>query len=283
MIRFPFLFAKKRESNILNLKGTRKMKLGEALINAGLITVKELQQALERQDILGGRIDTNLVELKFIDDAKLSLFLGKFLNLPVVSSNMVNSIPEDVIDLLSKEKIEKYKLLPFKKEGHKLHVAMLNPKDIKAIDDLRFITGFDIIPYVITEIKLLDAFEKYYGIKKAFRYISMQEGFAPGKDLKDSDIERYESKLDQRKYKEKRTDLSLTDKVKGTLSEFAGHDAEEKAKLIGALLTNSFYTAKLFYLQQGKPLTDNDIEDQVIQNWARISRRMISLKKKTSE
>jgi type IV pilus assembly protein PilB len=220
------------------------MKLGEALINAELITVKELQQALERQDILGGRIDTNLVELKFIDDAKLSFFLGKFLNLPVVSSDMVNSIPEDVIDLLSKEKIEKYKLLPFKKEGHKLHVAMLNPKDIKAIDDLRFITGFDIIPYVITEIKLLDAFEKYYGIKKAFRYISMQDSHSI--EIKDTDIERHESKLDRRKYKEKISEMSLSDKVKGTLTEFIGHDAEEKAKLIGALLSNTFYTAKLF-------------------------------------
>jgi hypothetical protein len=257
------------------------MKLGEALINAELITVKELQQALERQDILGGRIDTNLVELKFIDDAKLSFFLGKFLNLPVVSSDMVNSIPEDVIDLLSKEKIEKYKLLPFKKEGHKLHVAMLNPKDIKAIDDLRFITGFDIIPYVITEIKLLDAFEKYYGIKKAFRYISMQEGFALGKDLKDSDIERYESKLDQRKYKEKISPMSLSDKVKSTLVEATGYGAEEKANLIGALLSNTFYTAKVFYAQQGKPLTDNDIEDEVIQNWAKISKKISSLKKET--
>jgi type IV pilus assembly protein PilB len=59
---------------------------------------------------------------------------------------MVNSIPEEVINLFSREIVEKYKILPFRIERHKLHVAMLDPKDIKVIDDLRFKTGHEIIP-----------------------------------------------------------------------------------------------------------------------------------------
>jgi len=211
------------------------MKLGEALVKAGLITEKQLNDALERQVVFGGRIDTNLVELRFIDDAKLALFLGKFLNLPTVSPDMINSISEDVISFLSKETVEKYKVLPFKMERHTLHVAMLNPKDMKVVDDLRFVTGHEIIPYVITELRLLNALEKYYGIQKKQRYISIKDRFSPETEIKDTDIERSESKLAQRKYREEKSGAFSTDKIKSILSEAKVHDAQEMANLIGVL------------------------------------------------
>jgi hypothetical protein len=257
------------------------MKLGEALIKAGLITEKQLKEALERQTSFGGRIDTNLVELRFIEDAQLAIFLGKFLNLPTVSPDMVNSIPEDVINLLSKETVEKYKLLPFKIERHKLHVAMLNPKDIKVIDDLRFMTNFEIIPYIITELRLLNAFEKYYGIKKELRYISIKDRFSPEIEIKDIDIERSESKFIQGEYTAKKSEGFSTDTLKSTFIGTEVQDDQEKARLIGALLSNAFYTAKLFYAQQGKTLTDSEIEDQVINNWARISKKVFNSEKDT--
>ena len=257
------------------------MKLGEALIKAGLITENQLKEALERQTTFGGRIDTNIVELRFIDDAKLALFLGKFLNLPTVSPDMVNSIPEDVINLLSKETVEKYKLLPFKIERHKLHVAMLNPKDIKVIDDLRFMTNFEIIPYVITELRLLNAFEKYYGIKKELRYISIKDRFAPEIEIQDIDIERSESKFIQGEYTAEKSGGLSTDTLKSTVIEAKVQDAQEKAKLIGALLSNAFYTARLFYLKQGNAYTDDEIEDKVIEHWLQISKRILNLEKDT--
>jgi hypothetical protein len=255
--------------------------VSEALIKIGLITDKQLKEALDRQGVFGGRIDTNLVELRFVDDTKLALFLAKFLNLPAVSPDMVNSIPEDVINLLSKEIIEKYKILPFKIEQHKLHVAMLNPKDNKVVDDLRFITGHEIIPYVITELRLLNAFEKYYGIKKDLRYISMKDRFAPGIEIKDSDIERSESKFTQGKYIENKSEVFAADKIKGTLVEAKVQDAQEKSSLIGALLSNAFFTARLFYLQEGKNFTDDEIEDKVIERWLRITKKIANSEKDT--
>jgi|GEM_PF-1952143 len=251
------------------------MKLGEALVKAGLITEKQLNEALERQVVFGGRIDTNLVELRFIDDVKLALFLGRFLNLPAVSPDMVNSIADDVISLLSKETVEKYKVLPFKLERHKLHVAMLNPKDIKVVDDLRFVTGYEIIPYVITELRLLNAFEKYYGIQKKLRYISIKDRFSPEIEIKDIDIERSESKLAQRKYREEKSEALSPDKIKSILSEAKVYDAREMSKLIGALLSDAFYTARLFYAQQGKTFTDEEIENRVIELWSRITKKIL--------
>lgn len=250
------------------------MKLGEALVKAGLITGRQLKEALERQVVFGGRIDTNLVELRFIDDEKLAIFLGKFLKLPSVSPDMVNSIPGYVIQTLGRETVEKYKVLPFKLERHKLHVAMLNPKDVKVIDDLRFLTGFEIIPYVITELRLLNAFEKYYGIRKELRYISIKDRFGTDTEIEDADIERQESKFEQVKDTGEQTENLLRDKIKSTALEV--NDTREMTGLIGALLSNAFYTAKLFYAQQDKTFTDNEIEDEIIKNWARISKKILN-------
>ncbi len=151
------------------------MKLGESLVKEGLITPQQLTMALERQVIFGGRLGTNLVELGIIKEEDLLQFLSKYFRLPAVPLKDLYSIPDDVIGALSKEIVEKYKIIPFRKERKRLHVAMLNPKDMKIIDELRFVTDFDIVPYVITELRLLFAMEKYYGIRRDLRYISIME------------------------------------------------------------------------------------------------------------
>lgn len=155
------------------------MKLGEALVKEALITKHQLSQALERQIVFGGRIGTNLIELRFLEEEVLTNFLSRYFKIPAVSPKMISSLMEDVLNSLNKEIIEKYKILPLKKDRKRLHVAMLNPKDVKEIDELCFITGFDIIPYVIPELRLLHAIEKYYGIKRDRRYISLVDRFNP--------------------------------------------------------------------------------------------------------
>ena len=76
------------------------------------------------------------------------------------------SIGEETISAISKEMAEKYKAIPFKKDKNRLHMAMLDPKDMKAVDEFRFISGYDIIPYAASELRILYALEKYYGIKR---------------------------------------------------------------------------------------------------------------------
>ncbi|NWF75309.1 MAG: hypothetical protein HXY53_01820 [Nitrospirae bacterium] len=153
------------------------MKLGEALVKEALITRQQLELALKRQTQFGGRIGTNLIESGFIEEEDLSKFLSTYFKVPSVKADQVNAIPEEVINTVSKEIIEKYRILPFRKERNRLHIAMLNPKDIKEIDELRFITGYDIIPYAITELRLIHTLEKYYGIKRDIRFISLTDRF----------------------------------------------------------------------------------------------------------
>jgi hypothetical protein len=237
------------------------MKLGEALVKAGLISQDQLKTALERQVVCGGRIDTNIVELRFLDDDRLTKFLGQFLKLPVITPESIDSIPHEIISTVKKEIAEEYGLLPFKKEGVRLHVAMLNPKNLRSIEDLRFVTGFDIIPYVITELRLLNALDKYYGIKKELRYISVVDRFNPDSDI---EIERSESKFTRENTKTT-TERILSDNIRGNSA--IQREAGTAEELIGALLSNAFFAAKLFRAIERSPVTDDEVEDQVIRNW----------------
>lgn len=196
------------------------MKLGEALVKEGFITRQQLNQALERQVVYGGRIGTNLIELRFINDEELTRFLGRFFNITPVTQEMLASIPSDVIESLSPDIVNKYKIIPFRKDRNRLHTAMLNPRDINEIDEIRFVTGFDIIPYVITELRLLHCLEKYYGIKRDVRYVSLTDRFNPEEKVEESAIE---------KIKRAFADVKETEEIAGILLQEVYRIAERVA------------------------------------------------------
>jgi hypothetical protein len=166
------------------------MKLGEALVKEGLITRQQLELSLQRQVQFGGRIGTNLVEMRVLSEDELTKFLSKYFRMPAVLSEMIAAIDQETIGSISKEIVDKYRILPFKKERNRLHAAVLNPKNMKEIDELRFVTGFDIVPYVITELRLLYAIEKYYGIKRELRFISVIDRFDPEAEVEKESVDK---------------------------------------------------------------------------------------------
>jgi hypothetical protein len=149
------------------------MKLGEALIKNSIITKDQLKQALERQVIFGGRIGSNIIELGFIKENEMLSFLSSFFKVPAVKVTDLNAIDPEIIASITTEFADKYKIVPFKKDRNRLHVAMLDPQSLSSVDEMRFQIGLDIIPYVITELRLLYCLEKYYDIKRDLRYISV--------------------------------------------------------------------------------------------------------------
>jgi len=151
------------------------MSLGEALVKSGLISREHLRLALARQVVFGGRIGTNIVALGILREEELTEFLSKFLKVPAATARELGHIEPEVIESLSKELAERYKAVPFRKEKNRLHVAMLEPKNIQALDELRFLSGYDIIPYVASELRLLHALERYYGLKRDLRFVSILE------------------------------------------------------------------------------------------------------------
>ena len=249
------------------------MKLGEALIEEGLITRQQLGEALERQAVLGGRIDTNIVELRFLSDQRLTGFLGKFLRLPVVTAEALSAIPEDVIRTVGRETAENFMIIPFALERQRLHVGMLNPKNLRDIDNLRFMTGYDIIPYVVTESRLLYALEKYYGIKRETRYISLQDRFDPDANSKTmaERIERISGEAV----------LSVKDNIQRPAQKRRDEypRAEETGRgaapgLTEALLLNAIYSARLLYAEHGLAADNSSVEDEVLTEWVRLSEKL---------
>ncbi len=165
------------------------MRLGEILVKEGLITREHLKLALDRQVIFGGRIGTNIVELGILTEDEFTKFLSNHLKLPMVESSKLTNIDEETIKAISKEMAEKYKAIPFKKDKNRLHVAMLDPKNVSFVDEFRFVSGFDIIPHVASELRILYALEKYYNVKRDLRYISIFDRFEEDKQITPSDSE----------------------------------------------------------------------------------------------
>lgn len=191
------------------------LKLGEALVKDSLITREQLKLALERQVIFGGRIGTNIVELGILKERELATFLSKFFKVPAVDPVKLAAVDSEIIACISKEIAQKYKLVPFRKERNRLYVAMLDPRSVQNIDELRFVTGYEIIPHIATELRLLYALEKYYGMERDLRYISILGQEEEGETTVD------ESKEQLIKVKE----------------EFS--NAKEKEEIIGILLNHS--------------------------------------------
>jgi hypothetical protein len=149
------------------------VKLGELLVKAGLITPAQLDDCLKCQVIFGGRLGTNLIEMGYLEEHDLAQFLSKKLGVPFTSMEQVAGLPKELSSLLPKEVAKKFKVVPLGLEKKRLSLAMVDPTDYAAIDEISFSTGYIIIPYVAPEITLVHALEKLYDIPRETRYINL--------------------------------------------------------------------------------------------------------------
>lgn len=151
-------------------------RLGEMLLQEGALTATQLEEALSAQSIYGGRIGTNLLEMGLVSEDELGRLLNQKLGVPCVTAASLESVPVSVIEALPAELARRFRVVPVAQEGRKLVVAMADPADFQAVEELGFATGFVIVPRVCPELRLSVALEHYYGIKRALRYIPMPEG-----------------------------------------------------------------------------------------------------------
>lgn len=147
------------------------IKLGEMLVKAGLVKAAALDDALKSQVIFGGRLGTNLIEMGRLGEEDLARVLSEKLRVPYVDPRELMNVSTNFIDLIPAELAEKYQVVPLRLEGRRLSIAMADPSDLPAIDDIAFRTGYVIRPMVTPEIRLFAALEKYYGIRREVRYL----------------------------------------------------------------------------------------------------------------
>lgn len=148
-------------------------RLGDYLVHAGRITERQLSLVLERQVTMGGRLGTNLIELGFLSENELTQFLSQKLRIPSIQASDLEEIGPAVIQLVPREVAQKYHVVPIRRERSVLSVALLDPTDLEVIDELRFITGCDIKPYVASEARIQYALEQHYQIDRKLRYVSI--------------------------------------------------------------------------------------------------------------
>lgn len=143
-------------------------KLGELLIEAGLIDDFQLQSALAHQRNWGGKLGCILIEMEFVREEDVARVIAKQFRMPW--ANLFEpEIPETVLKTIKKDMAKKYNVVPVKKEGGGLLVAMSDPLDIEVTDALRFATGFNIKPALALESELRDAIRKYYDHEEVVR------------------------------------------------------------------------------------------------------------------
>ena len=137
-------------------------RLGELLVQKNFITTEQLQKALEEQKSRGGGIGSSLLRLKYIKEDELLSLLSLQYRVPSINLSKLEINP-NVIKLLPTSIAKKYFIIPIHRVGPKLTLAMADPSNIIVIDEIKFMTGFNVEPVVASETEIIDAIKKYYG------------------------------------------------------------------------------------------------------------------------
>ncbi len=137
-------------------------RLGELLIKRNFITPEQLKKAQDEQKQKGGRLESNLVKLGYIKEDELLSFLSAQYRVPSVKISKIEINP-NIVKLIPPSTSKKYFIIPINRVGPKLTLAMADPSNIIVIDEVKFMTGFNVEPVVASETEIVDAIKKYYG------------------------------------------------------------------------------------------------------------------------
>jgi type IV pilus assembly protein PilB len=136
-------------------------KIGQLLVANKLITEEQLLKAIELQKKEGGRVGTNLIKLGFITDENLVQFLSKQYGVPAVNL-ATEQIDPAIVKFIPYDVAYKYQIFPISKNGASFTLAMADPSNVFAIDDIKFMTGYNVKPVVASETSIKEAIAKYY-------------------------------------------------------------------------------------------------------------------------
>jgi type IV pilus assembly protein PilB len=153
------------------------VRVGRILLLEGAITEEQLKEALKRQRESGGRLGANLIELGYVSEEKLIKALEKNLNVKgVVLSDY--PLDDEVLNLISPDVARAYECIPIEKKGRVLYLAMINPNDVQAQEDIRFRTGYEIKPLVAAELSIKSILKEHYETKAIEDEVAEEMGLA---------------------------------------------------------------------------------------------------------
>ena len=138
------------------------VKLGELLLKENMVTPQQLQEALNHQKMGGGKLGKAFVSLGFVKDEEITSLLSRQYGVPSINLDHFEVDPA-IIKIIPAETARKYQVLPLSRSGAVLTIAMADPTNVFAMDDIKFMTGYNVEPVVASESAIEDAIERYYG------------------------------------------------------------------------------------------------------------------------
>jgi type IV pilus assembly protein PilB len=147
-------------------------KLGEILVRENLISPQHLREALDYQREHGGRLGFNLVKLGLISDDMITAVLSRQYGIPSVNLDLFKIDPA-VLSLIPQEVAQKHSVLPLSRVGATLTLAMVDPTNVFAMDDVKFMTGLNVEPVVVAEGSVQQAIAQYYGSSREIELASV--------------------------------------------------------------------------------------------------------------
>ncbi len=153
-------------------RGTR---LGELLEQRGVLARDQLLRALRHQKVVGGKLGTCLLEIDAVPEEEIVRALAEQQKVPAVTPEELRSVPADVRRLLPAKVARAHFVVPVRATSTQVEVAMIDTRDLRALDELSFVTGRRVRPMIATEARVLEALEKHYGEECPQRFAKLVE------------------------------------------------------------------------------------------------------------
>ena len=157
------------------------IKIGELLLKENLVSQAQLQDALAQQKASGAKLGRVLVTLGFVEDDDITSLLSRQYGVPSINLDHFE-VDQGVVKLIPAETSRKYQVLPLSRSGATLTVAMADPTNVFAMDDIKFMTGYNVEPVVASESSLDQAIDRYYGSSRGLALRDggrVEKGLAP--------------------------------------------------------------------------------------------------------
>lgn len=168
-------------------------RLGEMLLKAGLITPQQLEEALNLQKTNGGRLGLNLVKLGHVKEEDITSLLSEQYAVPAIHLEHFE-IDESILKHIPADMARKYLAIPIERTGATLTVAIADPSNVFALDDIRFFTGYQVEPVVASEASIREAIERYYGSSNEMQLKDVMDEISK-QEVADLEVEEEEGEL----------------------------------------------------------------------------------------
>ncbi len=201
-------------------------RLGDLLVKEKVITPEQLEQATKLQKDSHTRLASALVKLGFLSDEDVTNFLSRQYGVPAINLSYFEIDPA-VVKLIPYETAKRYQILPLSRVGASLTIAMVDPTNVFAMDDIKFMTGFNIEPVVASESSILEGIEKAYGVSKEAELEQVMQSMNETGESTDVEVQAEEQELELKELEKaadeapivKLVNLVLTDAVKRGASD----------------------------------------------------------------